>query len=293
MKAKPRSLNEVAAAWRESPEWQELRPRTQAYYEMALRAIDRWGGDRQVARINRPVVASLLASYADRPGMRHAIRATLANLFRVALDRGWAEEDPTVGLRFVSSRRSRDVTAWTAADVELYGRAAAGIGWPSGERLLHLMWEVAADQTDVSAWTHENFLETADGPAIRFTRGKTGQTRVVPISDRTAAMLRGITGPLILDLDGRPFLENKQDDDRRHGLLRRVRTAAVAGGARRLVFDHIRHSALTHAVDVGASYEDAKALSAHGRSSAVLEQVYVQQSLLRALAVQRARGLVS
>lgn len=85
--------------------------------------------------------------------------------------------------------------------------------------------------------------------------------------------------------------DDVQADNRRGKDFEKVRAEVVAEGGRRLLLDHLRHSAATHAVDSGASVDDTTALTLH-KNKRVLEKVYVQLTEAQAIKVQRARGII-
>lgn len=58
-----------------------------------------------------------------------------------------------------------------------------------------------------------------------------------------------------------------------------------------MVFDHLRHSALTHAEDCGAAPDDVRHLAAHA-SSATTKRHYLQQSERKTREIQKLRGLI-
>lgn len=294
---KRKSLPHAASIWRANWDSRGLRPRTRAFYESTLKAIAEWSeaeGHPTFGRaLDRKRLKSLLKSFDNRESMRAGVRTTLSSLIDVARTEGWIEGNPLEDVTLRRLKRTRDVGEWTRADVADYVNAALKQGWAGGAALLTAMWETSADATDVCAWTRaENFIDDQIEPRVLFRRGKTGELRDIPISHELAAMWRTCDAVLVTDPDGRPYERDcRKADSRRGHDLSQLRNAAVAGGARRLLFDHLRHSAATDAVERGASLEETTALTQH-KSARVLERVYVQRNRARARIVQRARGII-
>lgn len=283
-------------------EWKVLKFRTRAFYISSLRQIEAWAetvGQPQLAKITLPQMLRFLDLYADRPAQRAALKRTLSAMFSYALRIGASSDHPfgvTLRLRRPRGAPRRTVARWDAKAVDAYADAAEASGWLGGAILIRLMWETSADASDCVTWNRrEHFIDDATRPMIAYARGKTdeGGARVgTPISHKLAGMIRR-NGSLVLvtDPDGRPYEATVESDNRRGYHLRRLRTQAVKAGQPALLYDHLRHSALTDAVENGATLTQAKALSRH-RTTAMLETVYVQFSEAQIEAAQRGRGII-
>jgi integrase len=294
VKLKQRTLSELAESWGKSAGYAALKPRTRDFYAMALRPILLWKGDSTASRINRGAIHAFLAGYDDRPAMRNALRATLSQLFQHGLRTNAVAENPADGVRLRRTKPKREVQVWEPSDVLAYENAARALSWPHGALLIRLMYETTADQTDIVTWTPENFQADEHGVTrVTFRRGKTGERRSIPVSADVAAHIATLPAgkPIVLNVYGDAYIGTKQSDDARMWLMRRVRDAVVSGGGRRLLYDHLRHSGASEAVDKGGSYEDVRALTGHA-STDVLERCYVQQSTSRLDAIQRSRGII-
>ncbi len=192
---------------------------------------------------------------------------------------------------------------WTAEIVNAYAAAALGKGWragPGGARvswaggaiLIRAMWETTADSTDAISWTKaDHFKDHPTRPAIEFDRGKTGEHARIAISRKLAATIR-TNGSLFVVCDpcGRPY-DGFKDDRRLRGHLITLREHAIKAGSPRMIFDHLRHSALTHAEETGSSPEDIRHLAQH-KSAKTTRSHYLQQSAKKVEAIQKARGLI-
>jgi len=290
------SLPDLARIWRASEAWADLKPRTQAFYENSLRPILAWSatnGDPSAATLDRPKVKKFLALYNDRQGQRAALRATLRALLEVAIDEGVLTSNPASGFRMRRTQKKRAVTQWTGDAVSLYAQTAERIGWPGGARLIRLMWETAADASDVVTWRRDGAFTDGSPATIGFDRGKTDVPGLIPIGAGLASNIRG-SGDLYLVVgrNGRPYLPDDMRDDRRRSTdFRVLRRAVVADGGPALLLDHLRHSAVTDAVDSGGDIEDTPGLTTHAGSD-MNKRVYLQKTYAQALALQRKRGIV-
>lgn len=305
--ARPGSFPAVADDWRASGWWAKLRPRTRVFYDKGLWLLHDWSaaaGHPPLAQLTLPRVMAFLATYDDRPSQQANLKRTLSALLSFAREQGVVETHifgaPT-RLRRSTTGRARAVTLWTGETVALYAAAAERApfqrgsiqGWPGGARMLRLMWETSADASDVVTWRRDKHFRDGPVPAIVFERGKTGRAGVVPISADLAAGIRACGQIyLVTNPQGRPYApDDVQDDNRRGRDFERVRALVVAEGGPRMIMDHLRHSAVTHAVENGASREATTNLSLHATTK-MLDSVYVQMTEAQAIAVQRARGII-
>lgn len=290
----PRSLPALIERWKAHDTWKVLKPRSQRSYEEKIGHILAWSksvGHPSVEKLTARAIREFLSLYHDRQAQRKALLVTFRTALRVALEEGWVDRNVAADVVMVRTQPKRAIVPWSAADVAAYCAAAEAIGWPAGANLIRLQWETAQDASDVVTWTRECLTTVQGVPAIDMDRGKTGVPALVPISTALAEKLRAF-GQIffVTDTNGQP-LNTAAHDARRDYLFRRVQTAVVAGGGRKLNMKQLRHSAATDAVDHGASLEETRAVTAHA-SDRMLRQVYVQGSFERALTVQRKRGIV-
>lgn len=92
------------------------------------------------------------------------------------------------------------------------------------------------------------------------------------------------------DPTGRPY-EGFADDARMRRHMKTLRKYATAAGHASRVFDHLRHSAATHAVESGVAEDKVRHLTAH-TSSKMNREVYVQTSKAITIEIQRARDII-
>lgn len=293
---KPGSLPALCAIWRASESYAALKPRTQAFYENGMRLILAWSAtvnDPAVSKMTRPKIKEFLALYNDRQSQRAALRATLRALMEIAIDEGWRADNPAAGFRLRRTQKRRAVKQWTADAVETYAKAAISMGWPGGARMLRLMWQTSADASDVCTWRRDRHFSDGALPMILYDRGKTDVPAGCPIGAALAEDIRS-SGDLyvVVGRSGRPYLPDDIKDDRRRSTdFRVLRRVVVNAGGPALLMDHLRHSAVTDAVECGADIEDTPALTAHIGSD-MNRRIYLQKTLAQATAVQRKRGII-
>ncbi len=293
---KKKSLAHAASIWRKEWDSRNLGVRTRSFYESILRSILAWAEENDDPTFGRALdrkrLKSLLKSFDDRESMRAGVKTVLNSLIGVALDEGWIESYPLEKVRCRRVKGKRAVAEWADADVADHENAALKAGWQGGANLYRAGWETGADATDICRWRKaENFIDDPALPRVMFERGKTGEVRDIPISHDLADRWRAMADHLVIDPEGRPYADDRVGDSRRGHDLGGVKADAIAAGARALLFDHLRHSAITDAVTKGATAEQATGLSQH-KNTAVLERVYLQRNLARATIVQRARKII-
>ncbi len=284
------------AIWQASDAWAEMRPRTHAFYERTMKIILAWSrsrGDPLMASMSRAKVKQFLDLYNTRQAQRAAIRTTLRSLLDIAIDEEWRVDNPAADIRLRRTQKKRSVGLWNHETTEIYAKKAESMGWPAGARMLRLMWQTSADATDVAVWRRDIHFIDGPLPMIVYDRGKTGVPADCPIGTGLAEDIRQ-SGDLFLVVgrNGRPYAEDSdKDDKRRGGDFRVIRKAVVKDGGPRLLMDHLRHSAVTDALEHGATHEDTAALSTH-IDETMNKRIYRQRTLRQITDVQRKRGII-
>src|SRR5690606_12210696 len=268
-------------------EWLNCEPRTRKLYIRSLRHLLAWS----ISVRHLPVSAMKPAQVRDylnlfKPGQRKNIRDALSQLFGIAGEEGELEINPLNGRGAAVKRKSRKrvkggrktkVECWPRQDVALYSRIARTVAawqpasgkrvkrtWPGGSIMVRLMYETAADSTDVMTWTKAEHLVEREGyRGVDFDRGKTGQPTFVPLSEE---LLREIdeSGTFFLVTD--PFAvpyEPVVGDSRMRGHLITLQEQVVKSGGVKRIYDHLRHSAATEAEEMGCDLDKVRHLTAH------------------------------
>lgn len=296
-------------------EWLNCEPRTRKLYIRSLRSVMAWS----IATRHMPVSMMTPMQVRDylnifTPGQRKNIRDALSQIFGIAGEEGVLETNPLNGRkasvkRIVRKRvkggRKVRIECWRRDDVEFYRTIAltsrswqnptgkrTKVSWPGGSVLVQLMYETAADSTDVMTWEKSRHLVEREGyRGIDFDRGKTGQPTFIPLSDR---LLREIDESgayfLVTDPFGMPY-QPVQDDARMRGHMITLQEQVVKAGGTRRVYDHLRYSAATEAEEMGVEFDKVRHLTAH-KDSAMNREVYIQNSAKITVEIQQKRGLI-
>lgn len=298
-----------------SDDWRALAPRTRKSLVSPLRPVLAWSltrGHPHMREMKPVQVRDFLKIWDASPGQKKNIRGALSQLIAIALEEGEIEISPLERVKKRKRKRVKGgrrvaVDRWTRAVVDGYAEVArTTLGWrsfrgsrtlrpwPGGSIMVQLMYQTAADSTDVITWRKGeggHFADDTKVPGIAFDRGKTGQPAFIPISQSLASEIRA-NGSIyfVTDPEGKPY-RPIDDDTRLRGHLVTLREKAVAAGHPYRVFDHLRHSAITEGVEGGIALDDMMHLSAHSDSE-MNRTVYVQRSRVKAIEIQRARGLI-
>lgn len=298
-------------------DWLAIEPSTRKQYINDLRHVLGWSetvGHLHVGDMTPTHVRAFLDIWRDRPKQRSNVRAMLQALIMVAMEECGVSVNPLDAIKTVRRKvrkggaRRQAVRRWPRSDVVGYAKVAremcgwrssrasqVKIPWPGGSILVRLMYETAADSTDIIRW-HKgeggHFVDDPKLPGIDFDRNKTGaEGNFIPISQSLAAEIRASgTFYLVTDPAGghyRPTI----DDSRLRGHMGTLQLHAIAAGYERRIYDHLRHSAATEAVEMGVDLEDVRHLTAH-KDSAMNRSVYVQRSREKTVEIQRLRGII-
>ncbi|HYD89846.1 MAG TPA: hypothetical protein VEA80_20370 [Vitreimonas sp.] len=320
-----------------SEAWLNCGERTRKGYIASLRPVFAWSitlSHRHVKTMTPLEIDDFLSRWNDVPGQRKNVRGALSQIFSTAMRAGEIREADIPLNSVKATRRKRvkggrrvKVDRWSRADVAAYADTARTVRawrphaagrnakaqrpWPGGAIAVQLMYETAADSTDVIVWTLGEHLKTKridmpDGETvivegIEFDRGKTGVPAFLPLSRALVAEIRADAATrlpdaadapvyLVSDPFGQPYTP-VVDDARLRGHMITLREKVVAGAGPYRVFDHLRHSAITEGVEAGVDLDDMRHLSAHADSD-MNREVYIQKSAVKAVEIQRARGLL-
>ncbi len=149
-------------------------------------------GDMPFETLRKADVLRLVEGIAETaPVMANRVFARLRRMCRWALSRELIERDPTAGLEPPAKERSRD-RVLTDEELAVVWRAAERVGFPYG-RVVRLLILTGYRREEIGAlrWEEVHDLEDAE-PRIELVgeRTKTGEPRIVPLSEPAAAILR-------------------------------------------------------------------------------------------------------
>jgi integrase len=167
------TLGALVTSYIRSARYLSLRATTKVGYASHIETLRTKHGHRSVAGLTRQrIVSGILQPYADRPGAALSILKMLRVLIRHAIDIGWLDHDPSLG---INRPRTREIRAWTEAEI-----AAFEQHWPVGtkQRLAFaLMLYTGQRRSDVHRMT---WADVSDG-TIRVVQQKTGRKLMIPL----------------------------------------------------------------------------------------------------------------
>lgn len=192
--------------------------------------------------------------------------STVSSFFTYAVAEGALETNPVENLRRPKRTIDEDGAAWLDThQMKAFLAAAAGHS-PRAHSLVALMLTTAARVTEVLAADVADLGHTAGHRVLTVTR-KGGKRQNLPIAPWVGVVidtyLDGRTdGPLFATLP-RTGGRGRLDQPAVHRLVRRLGRAARLPHADTLHPHSLRHSAITGALEAGASLRDVQAMAGH------------------------------
>lgn len=160
----PGTIGALIASLIASGQYKALSPVSKTGYMSPLNAIREQHGHRSVAGLTKERIKTfILDPLADRPGAALDTLKKLRILIRHAIDKGWINGDPSVGIK---RPKCKEIRAWTDAELAAFERR-----WPIGtnQRTAYaLMLNMGTARVD----THALTWHQVDADA-RYTRHKT------------------------------------------------------------------------------------------------------------------------
>jgi enterobacteria phage integrase len=177
------SIGALVASYMRSSGYLGLRDTTRAGYSSPIETLQTKHGHRSVVGLTRQRIASgILQPYADRPGAALSILKILRVLIRHAIDIGWLDHDPSLGIK---RPKMQEIRSWTDAEIGAFEQH-----WPVGtkQRLAFtLMLHTGQRRSDVHRMT---WADVTDG-TIRVLQQKTGRKLTIPLHHELLAVLAG------------------------------------------------------------------------------------------------------
>jgi integrase len=180
---KPGTIASLIGSYERSAAYLGLRRTTKAAYISIIEALRRDHGHRTVAGLNRErIITGVLGPYADRPGAAFGMLKMTRILIRHAIEIGWLDRDPSLGIR---RPKGGEIRAWTEAEIAQF-RSRWEIG--TKERLaFELMLNTGQRRSDV----HRMTWADVQGASIRVVQQKTGNKLTIPLHRDLLTVLAG------------------------------------------------------------------------------------------------------
>jgi enterobacteria phage integrase len=169
----PGTIAALIASYIRSAAYIGLRETTKAGYASRIEALRVQHGHRAVAGLTRErIITGILQAYADRPGAAVSMLKMLRILIRHAINVGWLEHDPSLGIK---RPKIGEIRSWTDAEIAKFEAR-----WPIGtkQRLAFaLLLYTGQRRSDV----HRMTWADVTGPNIRVVQQKTGRKLAIPL----------------------------------------------------------------------------------------------------------------
>lgn len=196
----PGTIGALILSYQRSGAYIGLRETTKAGYQSRIEALRKDHAHRTISGITRErIVTKVLAPYADRPGAALSILKMLRILIRHAIEIGWLNHDPSLGIK---RPKTQEIRSWTDAEIAQFETR-----WPIGtrERLAFaLMVYTGQRRSDI----HKMTWASTTLATITITQQKTGARLVIPVHGNLQKVLQVAPRDHVTILNtafGRPF----------------------------------------------------------------------------------------
>ena len=244
----PGSFSELVSAYRASPDFEELAPKTRHGYGYWLDILDKRFGRFPVSGIDREVVYRLRDSMAATPFKANAIVSTLRMLLNFGIDRGTVTSNPALRPKRLRTKPRRAV--WSL-EAEAAFLAAASPTMALGYKIAAY---TAQRPSDVLAMAWSQY----DGEVIRLRQQKTDElVEVTCHVDLRAALDAAPRRGVLMLLTARGHAFKTLYFAR---LWRQTRERAGVDG---LQFRDLRRTAMVRMAEAGATAIEIAGVSGH------------------------------
>jgi integrase len=257
------SLDALLMAYRQSPEYAALKPRTRASYAVYLRVLDK-AGDTLVRDLRRRDLLALrdaIVASRGRGAANGFVRTTFA-LLKWALGRDWIETHPLQGVPVLGGR---PLPAWSEFQV-----ATALARLPEAlRRVVVLALHTGQRRGDLCTMSWGAY----DGATIRLRQSKTGAQLVLPVHPDLRAELEAWKAErastlILMSERGRPWQPEH--------LSRQMGTELERIGLTGLNVHGLRKLATTRLAEAGCTAHEIAAVTGHLSLSMV--QLYTRSA---------------
>ncbi|NLH82608.1 MAG: tyrosine-type recombinase/integrase [Phyllobacteriaceae bacterium] len=198
--AAPGSIAALIVSYRLSAAYIGLRATTKKGYATRIAVLEEKHGHRSVRGLTRErIMAGILQPYAEKPGAALSLLKMLRILIRHAIDLGWLDRDPSLGIK---RPKTQEIRSWTDEEISAFEAR-----WPIGtkQRLafaLHLY--TGQRRSDVHRMTWADYT----AGTIRVVQQKTKHKLLIPVHPALAKALAAAPREHVTILNtafGKPF----------------------------------------------------------------------------------------
>lgn len=198
--AAPGTIAALIAAYRQNAAYVGLRATTKKGYTTRLSVLEVKHGHRSVRGLTRErIMSGILQPYADKPGAALSLLKMLRILIRHAMNLGWLDRDPSIGIK---RPKTEEIRAWTEDEIETFERH-----WAIGtkQRLAFALFLYTGQRrSDVHRMTWADYR----GSLIHVVQQKTRKRLVIPVHPWLAkhlALAERDTPTIVATAFGKPF----------------------------------------------------------------------------------------
>jgi enterobacteria phage integrase len=169
----PKSIGALILSYMRSAAYLNLRETTKVGYAARIETLRTNHGRRSVAGLTRQrIVTGILQPYAAKPGAALGLLKILRILIRHAIDVGWLNHDPSLGIK---RPKTQEIRSWSDAEIQQFEKR-----WAIGtkQRLAFaLMLYTGQRRGDV----HRMIWADVNDGSIRVVQQKTGRKLTIPL----------------------------------------------------------------------------------------------------------------
>jgi integrase len=181
-RTKPGSINALVQVYYRSSEWMRLSPQSQRTYRHILEHFRSEHGDKPVALIGRHHVKAMIDSKAATPAAANKFRKLLSVLMRIAVDKGWRDDNPVAGVRGIGGK-SEGFKTWNEDQIEQF-EAHHPVGCKARLAFALLLY-TGQRRGDVVTIGRQHVRDRV----LTIRQSKTGALVTIPINEKLEACL--------------------------------------------------------------------------------------------------------
>jgi integrase len=278
----PGSVNDLVAAWYQSPEWKALADLTKRTYRGVIEPFRQKHGDKPVNRLERRHVMGFLAEKAETPSAANNLRKRLAQLLDHAIALDWIKANPA-RLTKPYKITGEGFHAWDEGEIARF--FAVHEPGTVAHRAVALMLYTGAARVDAVKLGPMNLK----GGRIEYRRQKTAKTNGVLVSIPLHPDLAQVLATCPSD---RPFLATAYGKSRSpDGLGNLMRQWCDEAGLPECSAHGLRKACARRLAEAGATAHEIMAVTGHKTLAEV--QRYTETAMREGLADSAHAKLLS
>jgi len=262
-------------AYKASPEWNDLSPKSRSERTRNLKVIEEAWGDLMVSGLEARHVLELRDRHAATPAAANNIVRSLSSMMSWSIPRGWRTHNPCT--RVKKLKIGEGYAPWNWQEIELFrSQARADLWWAAGLALY-----TGQRLGDVLGMLWSDF----QGGLIGVTQNKTGKKLWIPMHAHLRAVLEDIPRSsvnILTSSRGSPWtadgFKSSWAEEMKREVMRPLRD-------NNRVFHGLRKSAVVFLLEAGCTDAEVSAITGQSRQMVEHYAKQVNQKKLAAAAV--------